>query len=160
MAQNGILRLIFRILVDPKNYVLVENLPSIKHCKGQLQVSSAHSVFWLPRHIYRLIAYQRKTWFFFPTKRKLSPTAKIKLSQIVYVTRKQSWNKLKTVIIPNTSNWQLKIDGRRCQEIWKKKFLTFRFVVWKHPPIIFSSFPIWSKFIEGTITGRCKMLLN
>ena len=160
MAQNGILRLIFRILVDPQNYVLVENLPSIKHCKGQLQVSRAHSLFsdFLDTSIdYRL---SEKDMIFFPTKRKLSPSAKIKLSQIVYVTRKQSWNKLKTVIIPNTSNWQLKIDGRRCQEIWKKKCLTFRFVVWKHPPIIFSSFPIWSKFIEGTITGRCKMLLN
>ena len=99
------------------------------------------------------VSHTEKDMIFFPTKRKLSPSAKIKLSQIVYVTRKQSWNKLKTVIIPNTSNWQLKIDGRRCQEIWKKKCLTFRFVVWKHPPIIFSSFPIWSKFIEGTITG-------
>ena len=43
--------------------------------------------------------------------------------------------------------------GRRYQEIWKKKCLTFRFVIWKYPAFIFSSCRIWSEFITGTIAG-------
>ena len=43
--------------------------------------------------------------------------------------------------------------GRRYQEIWKKKCLTFRFVIWKYPAFIFSSCRIWSEFMTGTMTG-------
>ena len=43
--------------------------------------------------------------------------------------------------------------GRRYQEIWKKKCLSFRFVIWKYPAVIFSSCRIWSEFITGTMTG-------
>ena len=104
------------------------------------------------------VSHTEKDMTFFPTKRKLSPSAKIKLSQIVYVTRKQSWNKLKTVIIPNTSNWQLKIDGRRCQEIWKKMFnLSFRCL--KTSPNYFLFFSHLIKIYRRN-HNRCKILLN
>ena len=37
---------------------------------------------------------------------------------------------------------------------WKWAFkMKFRFVIWKHPLIIFSSSGFWSEFIKGTMTG-------
>ena len=69
---------------------------------------------------------------------------------LIYNSFEYNWQQLwfRTQL---TDNWKL-IYCLRCQ-VLLKECLTFGFVIWKHPPIIFSSSCIRSEFMNGTMTG-------
>ena len=86
---------------------------------------------------------------FLPKKQKLSPSATPAKCSCHAKNNLEMNSKQLLFRAHLTDNWKL-IYGRRCREIFKIKF---RFDIWNHPLIIFSSCRLWSEFLKGTMTG-------